>query len=154
MDICVLPSVSKNGMFHIMRNSENFETADLKTMLYTEQDLLQGLAMLFKKRFPDTWDISLEPIQVPERFQADAMLVIRAPDGVSGRILVEAKSVGSVGIYYWLARYAQLLSKQDFPMSQWLLVASYVSPMVQQRLKEVGVSYVDMTGKLYFTCDH
>jgi hypothetical protein len=149
-----LPFVSKNGMFHIMRNTGNFETAKRKMMPYTEQDLLQALLTILKKRLPATWEISLEPMPVLERVQIDAALTIRAPDGVAGRILVEAKSAGSASINAWLARQSYSRDEKHFSANQWLLVAPYVSPMMQERLKEVGISYVDMTGNLYVVCNH
>jgi len=136
-----------------MRNIKNSETADRKKVPYTEQDLLQALITLFTKRFPNTWDISLEPMQVPERFQADAVLTIRGPNGVATQILVEAKNANSANINTWLARQSHLHNKKHFPASQRLLVASYISPIMQERLKERGISYVDMTGNLYVTSE-
>ena len=138
-----------------MRNIENSETANRKKMPYSEQDLLEELLILLKKRFPATWEISLEePVHILERFQVDAVLTIRAPDGVVGRILVEAKNAGSASINTWLARQKHVRNEKHFPASQWLLVAPYISPVMQERLKEVGISYVDMTGNLSVTCDH
>jgi len=67
-----------------MRNIPFFETANRKMMPYTEQDLLQALLTILKKRFPAIWEISLEPMRVFERFQIDAELTICAPDGVTG----------------------------------------------------------------------
>ena len=100
----VLPSVSKSGMFHNMRNSQNFETAHREKTPYTEQELLQALLIVLKKRFPPTWEISLEPMRVLDRFEVDAVLAIHAPDGVTGCMLVEAKNANSVSINNWLAR--------------------------------------------------
>jgi hypothetical protein len=149
-----LPSVSKNGMFHNMRNTQNFETANREKTLYTEQELLQALLTILKKRFPAIWEISLEPKRVLDRFEVDAVLTIHAPDGVTGCILIEAKNANSVNINNWLVRQSQLSDEKRFPASQWLLVAPYVSPMMRERLKRVGVSYVDMTGNLYVICNH
>ena len=137
-----------------MRNIENSETANRKKTPYSEQDLLEALLTLLKKRFPATWEISLEPLHILERFQVDAVLTIRAPDGVVGRILVEAKNGSSASINTWLARANHVRNEKHFPASQWLLVAPYISPLMRERLKEAGISYVDMTGNLSVTCDH
>ncbi len=123
-------------------------------MPYTEQELLQALLLILKKRFPPTWEISLEPMRVSDRFEVDAMLAIHAPDGVTGCILVEAKNANSLNINNWLVRQRQLSDEKHFPASQWLVVAPYVSPIMRERLKKVGISYVDMTGNLYVISNH
>jgi hypothetical protein len=137
-----------------MRNTQNFETANREKTTYTEQELLQALLMILKKRFPATWEILLEPKGVLDRFEIDAVLAIHAPDGVAGRILVEAKNANSVNINNWLVRQSQLSDEKHFSGSQWLLVTPYVSPIMRERLKKVGISYVDMTGNLYVTSNH
>jgi hypothetical protein len=137
-----------------MRNSQNFETAHREKTPYTEQELLQALLIILKKRFPPAWEISLEPMRVLDRFEVDAVLAIHAPDGVTGCLLVEAKNANSVTINNWLVRQSQLSDDKHFPVSQWLVVAPYVSPIMRERLKKVGISYVDMTGNLYVTSNH
>jgi hypothetical protein len=105
-------------------------------MPYTEQELLQALLTILKKRFPATWEISLKPKRVLDRFEVDAVLTIHAPDGITGCILVEAKNANSVSINNWLVRQSQLSDEKHFPASQWLLVAPYVSPVIRERLKD------------------
>ena len=78
-------------------------------------------------------------------FQPDAVLSLRAPDGASAEILIEAKQRLSAQVAADLAPRLSDAAVRGKTAGA-LVVAPFLSPMTRERLRAVGVNYLDLTG--------
>ena len=138
-------------MLHMMRNSVIYET---KLVDDTVKDI--------GERLPPGWNLrsSERGAAVPSsqgfKLQVDAILEIRAPDGISSEIMVETKlkpvqpnvlsSVESHLEASARARREQNGTTGPEPVS--MLISPYLSPLTRKRLTEAGISYADSTGNI------
>lgn len=84
--------------------------------------------------------------------RADAIVVVTAPDGSSGEFLVELKPRVSARE---ATKIAEALSRPSRGADRRtaILFTRYASRLAQQRLREAGVSYLDLTGNGWITLD-
>lgn len=115
-------------MFLCYRNSVSSETSILRAGLDTLGALL-----------PSGWSLAGT---VPSR-GTDAGVVITAPDGVRGELVVEVKRRVRVGEIPALR--ARLAAAQA---SVPLVLAGWLSPLSRRELRDAGISYVDGTGNV------
>lgn len=80
-------------------------------------------------------------------YRPDAVLEIRAPDGSRGLLVVEAKSSITAQQAANIATRLATAAEQA-PGATPLLITRFASSTAQQRLREAGVSYLDLTGNI------
>lgn len=135
----------------MMRNSVVYET-----------QLIDDAVENIGERLPPGWNLrsSERDATVPSsqgfKLQVDAILEIRAPDGISSEIIVETKlkpvqpsilsSVESHLAASARARREQNGTTGSEPVS--MLISPYLSPLTRKRLTEAGISYADATGNI------
>jgi DNA-binding transcriptional ArsR family regulator len=139
-------------MFRDMRNSDISETKRLDRSPPTKAALLHTLESQLSERLPATWDASVTPLEGPGVPMADGVVTISAPDGTTGRLLIQAKAA-SQGDFTSLLQTLKAL-RAAFPTGErWLVVAPYLSTMVRKQLIEEGLGYADVTGNLRILLD-
>ena len=144
-------------LFHMVRNSYISETR-----------LVDTVASEIGARLPARWSLDDQTcVEVPGQpaeglsMQADAILKIRDPDGLSAVILLEAKMAPLEP-----RLVAEVASKLRDPSLQGydgaegpdaaqvpMVVSPYLSPLARERLVAAGISYVDSTGNMRLTVD-
>jgi hypothetical protein len=98
---------------------------------------------------PLGWALDTEGPIPPE---VDAVLVIRAPDGSRGRILIEAKPRATAADAARLGpRLAEIRDREGADGG--LFISGYLSELSRKRLTEAGVSYLDLTGNVRTSLD-
>lgn len=111
----------------------------------TEIEVLRRGEVILADRLPAGWSVRSVPVGPDDR--RDALLEVRAPDGASVTLVLEAKRVVEgrdvAALRNQLDAYVS-----DVPGGQGVIVARYLSPPVQARLREAGLSYVDATGNI------
>lgn len=104
------------------------------------------------RRLPDDWNLEtteLPPVSGSPR--PDAALEVRAPDGARATILVEVKERLSAQQAADLAPKLAAVARSIG--ASVLVIARFASPIAQQRLREAGVSYLDLTGNTRVVID-
>ena len=98
---------------------------------------------------PQSWNLVLAEAQTPRsRIPGDAQLTVSAPDGPTADLLIEAKSrvsarqAAAIGAQWRNARRS--VSKD---MAGAMVFTRFASKMARTRLREAGVSYLDLTGQ-------
>lgn len=111
----------------------------------TEIEVLRRGEAILADRLPVGWSVRSVPVAPDDR--PDALLEVRAPDGASVTLVLEAKRVVEgrdvAAIRNQLDAYVSRV-----PGSQGVVVGRYLSLPVQARLREAGLSYVDATGNI------
>jgi len=112
----------------------------------------QGLTAL-STHLPDRWSL-LPARKEPDfgRYRPDAVMEVRAPDGARAILLVEAKSRVTAQQAASLAPRLAAAAEQA-PGATALLITRFASSTTQQRLREAGVSYLDLTGNVRVALD-
>lgn len=113
----------------------------------SEVQLVRGAIELILGRLPGGWRLESLNEASGARKVPDAALVLSSPDGRSLRIEVEVKR-GPIAGRQALALAQDLHSRAAAVGAVPLLVTRYLSPEVRERLRGVGVSYVDATGNV------
>ena len=110
----------------------------------TEAEIVRrGIGML-GERLPVGWSTRLSPVvDAP----VDAVVEVSSADGQSATLLVEAKRVVDGRDVGPIRERLEALV-QRFPRGQGVVMASYLSPSVRERLADVGLAYVDATGNM------
>jgi hypothetical protein len=122
-------------MLRVMRNTA-----------YKGNKLLLRAIEALRNRLPPGWAI-VQAVREPRGnyYRPDALLDLRAPDGVKARLVLEAKqNVTAV-------QAASLPSKLDRAVREnnavaSMVVSNYLSPLARERLNAGNVSYLDLTG--------
>jgi len=111
-----------------------------------EANILQGAAETLQARLPPSWKARLKILNRARDRGADATLDIAAPDGARARLSVEAKTRlvprAAVDVAAQLARFSS---------DPGLVVAPFLSPATQARLRAANVNYLDLTGNVWIT---
>ncbi len=99
-------------------------------------------------RLPNRWSL-LPARKEPDfgNYRPDALVEVRAPDGSRGLLMVEAKSSVTAQQAANLATRLVAAAEQT-PGVTPLLITRFASSTAQQRLREAGVSYLDLTGNI------
>ncbi len=113
----------------------------------TERELIQIVRETLTSTLSQGWKIELDT-QGPLR-RADALLRLRAPDGRSAKLIIEAKTV--VDARDVPAVRNQLRLDDDPEAGGGVVVARYLSPRAREALTAAGMSYVDATGNVRVT---
>lgn len=139
-------------MFRDMRNSDISETKRLDRSPPTKAELLHTLEAQLSERLPEKWDAWLTPLEGPGAPMTDGVITVSAPDGTTGRLLIQAKAA-SQGDFISLLQTLKAL-RAAFPAGErWLVVAPYLSTTVRKQLVEEGLGYADATGNLRILLD-
>lgn len=136
-----LPSgVPQNRMFHVMRN-----TADGGT---PEVELLAGAESALRVALPPDWVLTAkwQPQMQGSRARPDALLTIKAPDGTSSVVLVEAKRWIEPRDVSRVAAQIERLAGERVDAA--IVATSFASPMTRNLLAESSLGWFDPTGNL------
>jgi hypothetical protein len=110
----------------------------------TERDLVEFATTELAGLLPEGWSLLEEP-RPPE---ADGKISISAPDGRSGSLLIEAKSLMNPrDVLFALDQMVRFGEGMD----RYLMVARYLSPRARDLLEGSGVSYADSTGNVWLS---
>ena len=126
--------------------------SELQGLVSEDQILRVALAEL-TSRIPPEWEAYVQYETVSDRLRVDAVVTIKAPDGQSADIYVEAKrnlpsrDVGSIISQLERAIAGGQLNKQ-VAVTVPLVVARYLAAPVRESLAARGVSYADATGNI------
>jgi hypothetical protein len=146
-----IAEISCHTLFHGTRCSgvngtyRSMERPTTSSAPPTERELIQLVCGTLDSTLDGGW--SVEADRPSDR--ADALLRLRAPDGKSATLVVEAKSVLD-------ARDVPAVKNQmrldDDPVPDGgLVVARYLSPRARETLTEACMSYIDATGNVRVT---
>ena len=108
----------------------------------TERELIQLVRQTLDSTLAGDWSVEADRPSA----RADALLRLRAPDGRSATLLVEAKNVVDARDVPALKNEMRL--DDDPAPSGGLVVARYLSPRAREALIEAGMSYLDATGNV------
>lgn len=98
---------------------------------------LQGL----RDRLPAGWKVELGPAASPA---VDGYVRVAAPDRRSARLPIEIKRrLEPRAVVELVARLAEM------PGELHLIIASYLSPAVRERLRQANLGFVDLTGNIH-----
>lgn len=112
----------------------------------SDSELLSWARQRIADLLPDTWASESLPDE-PEPGGPDFSLTIRAPDGTTGRLVVEAKSQSE-------PKQAQAAVAQlQHDGASAVLVAPFLSKRTRDVLEEAAVGYLDMTGNVLLRMD-
>ena len=120
----------------------------MSDIAHLSNTIRQGVEAL-KDRMPPGWELDTEVSSPPE---VDAVLVIRAPDGSQGRILVEAKPRATAAAVAELRpRLAEIRDREG--ADGVLFISGFLSEVSRKRLTDAGFSYLDLTGNVRIRLD-
>ncbi|HEY7892716.1 MAG TPA: hypothetical protein VIC05_10965 [Solirubrobacteraceae bacterium] len=115
-----------------------------------EADTLRSALTLVKQRLPAEWQINVDEQAELGRYRADAVMRLRAPDGSSATLIIEAKrQLATRDVPYaleQLATYAEALDESATVVP--MLIARYISPSTREQIEQRGAAYADATGNL------
>lgn len=102
---------------------------------------------ILSTRMPAGWSIrTVEPPHVGRA--PDGLLEVRAPDGRTVMLVIEAKRVLEGRDLPWVSDQLDAMTLQ-IPGSTGVAAAQYLSPQVRTALVDAGLSYVDATGNVH-----
>lgn len=124
----------------------------------TVDDLLRSAIDDLTQRLPSGWEAGRLP-EPPGPDVPDAVVYVRAPDGTSALLLVEAKLNLDPRTASYAVEQLRSYTSEMRPTSANLrpaamLVARYIPPRSRELLAEAGVSYADATGNLRVRLDN
>jgi hypothetical protein len=94
---------------------------------------------------PDDWTVTLsDPVGRRRGVAVDGTIRIRAPEGPEATLTVEAKARMSAQAAAAIASGARKSAPADR-----VAFTRYISPMARLRLREAGLSYLDLTGNTW-----
>ena len=124
-------------MFRVMRNSSIRET-----------ELLRALNGELGAALPADWSLTSATETRNADTGVDAVFALAAPDGTTGKALVEAKRVVEPRDVPRVVR--ELKSYGTGACTALVVAAPYLSPRVRDLLRQDGVGWFDSTGNLRF----
>jgi len=102
----------------------------------------------FRARLPGRWKLSPKRPERPVlNYRPDALLEIRAPDGSRAVLLVEAKSRLPAQLAADLGRRLTAVATEARTRGA-LVIAPFLTVMARERLRQAGVSYLDLAGNV------
>lgn len=109
-------------------------------------NLLKDLNQALKNRLPADWSIEQMRQGPGLSFKRpDAVLEVRGPDGKTAKLLVEAKSsIEPKDVSDLIQRFNSL--EKSFKGSYPLLAVRFLTSRTQEKLREAGISYLDLAG--------
>lgn len=124
-----------------------------------ESDVLRRTAEIVRARLPGRWESVVdEEVSINDATRADALVRLRAPDGSTAILVVEAKRlVEARDLPRVLAQLERLVEGvrdgSDSATVEPMVVARYLSPRTRERLEDLGTGYADATGNLSLSLD-
>ncbi len=117
-----------------------------------DNTLADAASEALDSRLPDGWSVSLRIETESKSPDGDALIEIRSTAGTVGTLLLEAKN--RLNAHQAADLAPRLLEAAERAQAGGaLIVASYLSRIAQDRIREVGVSYLDMTGNTWIVLD-
>jgi hypothetical protein len=108
--------------------------------------LLREAAETIRRRLPHSWEV--RELTLTDA-GPDAILRVRAPDGVENIIIVEARArVEPRDVSRLESQFRSYAIKAGSEDAAFLLVAPYLSARARELLDEAGIAYVDQTGSI------
>jgi hypothetical protein len=137
-------------------NSENMGTAKRRRVsweelpLERERDILREALRLVEQRLPPAWSANIDEEPKTDGRRIDAAVTLTAPDGVRGKLIVEAKRLLTPrDVPQVLMQLNDFIRSYEPTMpTAPMVVARYLPPSTRARLEEEGASYADATGNL------
>lgn len=114
-------------------------------MAISDNILLRNGLRELQRRLPGGWNAAVDQPPQKGKKRADAVLRVIAPDGRAGAFVVEVRRrLEPRGVGELAARQADLP-----PNTAYLVLAQYLSQSVCERLRQAGMSFLDLTGNSY-----
>lgn len=111
-------------------------------MMISDNILLRNGLRELQRRLPSRWNAVFDQATRTGKKRADAVLRVIAPDGRSGTFAVEVRRrLEPRGVGELVTRQADLSTSTAY-----LIVAPYLSRSVCERLRQSGISFIDLTG--------
>jgi hypothetical protein len=123
--------------------------------LDTERDVLRTVVERIRRVLPETWALDAQEISEGRKRGIDARLVISAPDGRRGELVVEAKRLVDTRDVPWALdslRRAVGTDEGGAPTNL-LLAARYLPPETRELILREGGWYADATGNVRLQLD-
>ena len=118
-----------------------------RKILGSERTLIRDAGQQLERMLPTSWTLTSREEARVEELRAAGTFTLRAPDGKSVTIVVEAKSDGSPAtVRRTLPKLATFLARSGADAA--IFVASYLSPRSREFLTQAGFGYVDGTGNI------
>lgn len=115
----------------------------LRNMVTLDNKLIREGVRGLQERLPPGWLVGGLPLE-PALLSVDALAELRAPDGRTGVLALEARArVEPRDVAAIVSRTEALRSTRTL-----VLLAPYLSRLTQERLREAGVGYLDLTGNV------
>jgi hypothetical protein len=111
-----------------------------------EANVLQSAVRLLEARLPPGWELRSTSAGARVASRREAFLEIVAPDGAKARVLVRAMKALA-------PRAVDALPVRTGPpaLEPLLVVAPFLSPRTRARLRDAGLSFLDLTGNTCLT---
>lgn len=120
-----------------------------------ESDVLREAVRVLTERLPGSWTVGArkgQPTAGGRRI--DQVMDLRAPDGESLTLLIEAKrSITPKDVPMILDQLAAFISPRAKRTALPVLVGRYLTESTRQRIAEAGAGYIDATGNIRITAD-
>jgi len=115
--------------------------------LESERTLIRRAGEQLERSLPTSWALTSREEARVQDLRPDATFTLRAPDGKSATIVVEAKSDGAPAtVRRTLPKLVTLLARSGADAA--IFVAPYLSPRSREFLTQAGFGYVDGTGNI------
>lgn len=127
-------------------------------------DIIRRGVDLLHERLPASWEAALEPegsAAGRRRPSADALVRLKSPDGTSAQLVIEAKRTLEAREAAWMGEQlgdaveavsGERATDSNAPLVP-TVVARYLAPRTRERLRELGLSYIDTTGNIEVAVD-
>ena len=122
----------------------------------TENEMVEAAVVWLRGRIPASWEIGPTDRQMPTPGggRVDAAIDMKGPNGIYTTVAVQAKkSFGPRGVDQLLGSLGRTLRNLagNVPI---LVVAPWLSDRTQERLRDEGINYLDLTGNSLFRLDN
>lgn len=117
----------------------------------SERELIEQAALSVSSSLPEGWECAVNPqTDAGAKDRVDAIFRIIAPNGVSGELRVEVKSILSPKDVSYILDQMILWGDSG---RKTLFVARYLSPSTRKAIGEKSASYIDATGNADISLD-
>lgn len=106
-----------------------------------------------RRLLPTSWRLEFTAFSPGSAARPDGSLTVAAPDGSTANVLVEIKPRLRARQAREIAMEGPAWSRADPSASGLLVLTRFVSPLSQKRLRESGISYLDLTGNAWISLD-
>jgi len=123
----------------------------MRNSIISDNNLVPQAVRILATWFPRGWRLAKAKQGKASNRQADALFKLRAPDGTTTTIVLEAKrSVDPKDVW---ALAGQMKAYQAMSSAIPVIVAPFLSPRTRDRLREAGLSYLDLAGNAHVIAD-